>query len=110
MERPEFQAREGAGTCARRSGPNPVVMPGLVPGIHDLNSADNEFVDARDKPGHDDGGAATAGTPTLTPHVSICMSPQMDSAWPEMVLPRGEARSSIWSASWRGVTKVFSEV
>jgi len=29
------------------------VMPGLVPGIHDLTIAFEEFVDARDKPGHD---------------------------------------------------------
>ena len=30
------------------------VMPGLVPGIHDLNTAEwKEFVDARDEPGHD---------------------------------------------------------
>jgi hypothetical protein len=28
-------------------------MPGLVPGIHDWNTAPKEFVDARDKPGHD---------------------------------------------------------
>jgi hypothetical protein len=28
-------------------------MPGLVPGIHDLQVS-NEDVDGRDKPGHDD--------------------------------------------------------
>jgi len=32
-----------------------VVMPGLVPGIHDL--AVNKGVDGRDKPGHDVGDA-----------------------------------------------------
>jgi hypothetical protein len=31
------------------------VMPGLVPGIHDLlTSASKQDVDGRDKPGHDD--------------------------------------------------------
>jgi len=29
-------------------------MPGLVPGIHVLAAEDNEDVDARDEPGHDD--------------------------------------------------------
>jgi hypothetical protein len=28
-------------------------MAGLVPAIHDLTTALREFVDARDKPGHD---------------------------------------------------------
>lgn len=42
--------------------------------------------------------------------VSICMSPQIDSACPEMVRPLEDARKSIWSASWRAVTKVLSEV
>ena len=28
-------------------------MPGLVPGIHVLASADKKDVDGRDKPGHD---------------------------------------------------------
>jgi hypothetical protein len=29
-------------------------MPGLVPGIHDFfSAAENEIVDGRDKPGHD---------------------------------------------------------
>ena len=28
-------------------------MPGLEPGIHDLNTTLKEFVDGRDKPGHD---------------------------------------------------------
>jgi hypothetical protein len=30
------------------------VMPGLVPGIHDLKRRAVEDVDGRDKPGHDD--------------------------------------------------------
>jgi hypothetical protein len=30
------------------------VMPGLVPGIHDMKTAIRIFVDARDKPGHDE--------------------------------------------------------
>jgi len=29
------------------------VMPGLVPGIHDLPSWGKKVVDGRDKPGHD---------------------------------------------------------
>jgi hypothetical protein len=29
-------------------------MAGLVPAIHDLNTTEKEFVDARAKPGHDD--------------------------------------------------------
>ncbi len=39
------------GRC--RSGSS-TVMPALVAGIHDLTTtASGEFVDARDKPGHD---------------------------------------------------------
>jgi N-methylhydantoinase B/oxoprolinase/acetone carboxylase alpha subunit len=30
------------------------VMPGLVPGIHVLNTSANKDVDGRDKPGHDE--------------------------------------------------------
>jgi hypothetical protein len=29
------------------------VMPGLVPGIHDLAASTKKDVDGRDKPGHD---------------------------------------------------------
>jgi len=29
-------------------------MPGLVPGIHDLNTAIRKFVDVPDRPGHDE--------------------------------------------------------
>jgi hypothetical protein len=29
-------------------------MPGLVPGIHDLEGGTAKVVDGRDKPGHDD--------------------------------------------------------
>lgn len=39
--------------------------------------------------------------------LSIWMSPQIDSAWPEMVRPRGEQMNRIWSASCCGVTMVF---
>jgi hypothetical protein len=31
-----------------------LVMPGLVPGIHVLASIEQEGVDGRDKPGHDE--------------------------------------------------------
>jgi hypothetical protein len=31
------------------------VMPGLVPGIHDLSTAETKDVDGRNKSGHDDG-------------------------------------------------------
>ncbi len=31
-----------------------LVMPGLVPGIHDWASCTAEIVDGRDKPGHDE--------------------------------------------------------
>jgi len=30
------------------------VMPGLVPGIHDLSASAKKDVDGRDKPGHDE--------------------------------------------------------
>ena len=33
-----------------------LVMPGLVPGIHVLASLQQESVDGRDKPGHDEKG------------------------------------------------------
>jgi hypothetical protein len=32
-----------------------LVMPGLVPGIHVFLSAEQQDVDGRDKPGHDEG-------------------------------------------------------
>jgi hypothetical protein len=32
-----------------------VVMPGLVPGIHVLDSSRKKDVDGRDQPGHDEG-------------------------------------------------------
>jgi hypothetical protein len=35
-------------------------MPGLVPGIHVLMAFKEEDVDGRDKPGHDEGYAASA--------------------------------------------------
>jgi adenine-specific DNA-methyltransferase len=38
-------------------GRNSVVMPGLVPGIHDLSAPAKKDVDGRDKPGHDGYGA-----------------------------------------------------
>jgi hypothetical protein len=36
-----------------------IVMPGPVPGIHDLQGL-TKFVDGRDKPGHDGVGAHVA--------------------------------------------------
>jgi hypothetical protein len=33
-------------------------MPGLVPGIHVLNAADEKDVDGRDKPGHGEKGSS----------------------------------------------------
>jgi hypothetical protein len=38
------------------------VMPGLVPGIHDLLSLVTKDVDGRDKPGHDEFGTSPAMT------------------------------------------------
>jgi hypothetical protein len=31
-----------------------LVMPGLVPGIHDILRPNNQDVDGRDEPGHDE--------------------------------------------------------
>jgi hypothetical protein len=42
------------------------------------------------RPGHD--------------YPSICVSPQIEIAWPEIVLPRGLHMNRIWSASCCGVT------
>src|SRR3990170_280540 len=37
----------------RQIPPNSIVMPGLVPGIHEFFAARSQDVDGRDKPGHD---------------------------------------------------------
>ena len=53
-------ARSGLRDCLK-SLPSRHVMPGLVPGIHDLRPDFTEFedVDGRDKPGHDGRGGAS---------------------------------------------------
>jgi hypothetical protein len=44
------------------------VMPGLVPGIHDLLSLVTKDVDGRVKPGHDEFGTSPVMTKTRRPH------------------------------------------
>lgn len=51
-------------------------------------------------------GAVSAGRDGRMPRhqPSMPVSPQTDTAWPEIMRPRGEARNSTWSAICSGVT------
>jgi hypothetical protein len=44
----------GSGLFRQPSRLSPLVMAGLVPGIHVLTANNKEDVDGRDKPGHDE--------------------------------------------------------